>query len=116
MRNATLPLAVGVAILGCVLAIYANMNSVDLKNVVDGERSKRFAAEKQLLKVQQKAKVLEAELGDAKSKMASIEKILTDGKVAEQELLSELDTIKKEREALKQQLGSEAVSESAVMN
>lgn len=109
MKNAMLPIALGVAVLGCVLAVYANMNSGNLKNVLDAERSKRFAAEQQVIKVQRTVSVLETQLGDAKSKMSSINKILSDGKQVEEEIMAELETIKKEREVLKQQLAEQEV-------
>lgn len=103
MKSKTLPLAMVIAVIGCGLAIYANMNSADFKNMLDQERSKRFAAEQQLLKAQQKISVLQAELGSAKSKMSSIEKILTDGHAVQEELQSELDRARQEQEALKKQ-------------
>jgi septal ring factor EnvC (AmiA/AmiB activator) len=103
MKNAMLPVAIGVAVLGLVLAVYANTNSGGLKAVLDQERSKRFAAEQQLLKAQQKVDSLEVELGEVTSKMSSIEKILTDGRQTEKVLLQELEAVKKEREALIEQ-------------
>ncbi len=104
MKNATLPIAVGVAILGCVLAVYANLNSSKLSKDLDEERYKRLTAEQQLQNAQQKIGTAEAELGDAKSKMASIENILTNGKTAEKQLMGQLDELKMQNEALKQQL------------
>lgn len=102
MKNNVLPIAVGIALLGCVLAVYANLNSSKLNTTLDSERSKRIAAEEQLSKAQQQIGLLEKDLGDAKSKMTSIEKILNDGK----ELAAELEVIKQEREMLKQQVES----------
>ena len=113
MKNTTLPLAIGIAVLGCILAVYANMNSGDLKKVLDEERSKRFAAEQQLLKAQQQVVTLEVKLGDVTSKMSSIEKILTDGKQVEKNLLEELDVARKEREVLMQQLDASEVVDKA---
>lgn len=104
MKNRTLPIAVGVILLSVALAFYANMTSADLKKAVEQERYQRLNAEKVLLKAQQRVNALEAELGDAKSKMASIEKILTDGQAAKQELKAELEAVKKEREALQGQI------------
>ena len=98
MKNKLLPLAIGVAIIGCALAVYANMNSSGFKTDLEQERSKRFLAEEKLQKAQQQVALLQVDLGDAKSKMASIEKILTDGKTMESDLKAELDAIKKERE------------------
>jgi peptidoglycan hydrolase CwlO-like protein len=100
MKNNVLPIAVGIALIGCVLAVYANLNSSKLNTTLDNERSKRIAAEEQLSKAQQQIGSLQKDLGDAKSKMASIEKILNDGK----ELAVELEAIKMEREMLKQQV------------
>lgn len=107
MKNTVLPLAIGVAVLGCVLAIYANMNNGSLKNILDEERSKRFAAEQQVIKIQRKVGSLEMQLGEAKSKMSSINKILSDGRQVEEDIMAELETIKKEREILKQQLAEQ---------
>lgn len=104
MKNAIVPLAIGVAVLAFVLSVYSNMTSSNLKTILDQERAKRFAAEQQLLKEQQNVASLEAELGSLTSKMTSIQKILNDGRQAEQNLLSELEALKKEREEFKMQV------------
>ncbi len=106
MKNATLPVAVGVAILGCVLAVSANVSSANVNKMLEVERYNRITAEQRLQKAQQQISGLEAELGNAKSKMTSIEQILTDGKMATEQVATEMETIKQERDALKQQLES----------
>ena len=103
MKSRSLPLVIGVVCLGIGLAVYATINSTDLKKAIEKERYQRLAAEQTLLKAQQKIADLEADLGDAKSKMSSIEKILTDGRAAEMKLKAELEVVKKEREALQDQ-------------
>lgn len=106
-NNFMLPVCVGIAVLGCLLAVYANLNSAKLNKTVDGERYKRITAEQQLQKAQQQIAALQTELGESQSKMKSIEKILNDG----QEIKAELDAVKKDREMLKQQI--EALTSAA---
>jgi len=100
MKQISLPVAVGVAILCFVLAIYASVNSANVNSALDKERYKRITVEQQLQKTLRQVKTLEGELGAAKSKMASIEKILSDGR----ELAKELEAAKQEKAALQQQL------------
>lgn len=100
MKNATLPLAVGISVIACALAVYANLRSSELKIVLDQERGKRFAVEQKLLSRQQEVTQLQSQLGEEKSKTAAIQKILTDGKAVEEEMTAKLQALEAERKAL----------------
>jgi|GEM_PF-6683381 len=100
MKNATLPLAVGISVIACALAVYANLRSSELKIVLDQERGKRFAVEQKLLSRQQEVTQLQSQLGEEKSKTAAIQKILTDGKAVEEEMTAKLEALEAERKAL----------------
>ena len=100
MKKISLPVAVGVAVICFVLAVYASVGSSKVSSTLGEERYKRITVEQQLQKALQEVKSLQEELGDAKSKMTSIEKILSDGR----ELAKELEAAKQAKDALQQQL------------
>jgi len=100
MKNATLPLALGISLIACALAVYANLRSSELKIARDQELAKRFAVEQKLLAGQQEIAQLQSQLGEEKSKTAAIQKILMDGKAVEQEMSARLEALEAERKAL----------------
>ncbi|MEW5895997.1 MAG: hypothetical protein AB1650_09635 [Candidatus Omnitrophota bacterium] len=104
MKNTIVSVAVVVALLGCLLAVFANVSSSKLNRALDEERYKRMTAEQNLQKAEQNLSSAEAELGKAKSKMASIEKILNDGRLVEEQLKGELKAVQQENEELMTQL------------
>ena len=111
MKNSVLPVAVGVALISCLLAVFANINSSKLGKNLDEERYKRLNAEQELQQFQQKLSAVETELGRAKSKMMNIEQILTDGRVIEEELKNELEAVRQEKEELMRKLeGAQRIS------
>lgn len=104
MKNMTVPVAVGVAIIGCVLAVSANVTTSKIHKDLDQERYKRIIAEKELQKATNQIKQLERQLGDAESKVSSIRQIIEQGNSEVQNLQTQLEALSKEKSALRQQL------------
>jgi septal ring factor EnvC (AmiA/AmiB activator) len=101
MKNKTLPVAVFVAILGCVLAVSANVTTSKLKNLYDTEQYKRLTAEQELQKAQGYIAQLHADLKASKDKLGSIESILTEGKSMTKDMSSQIEQLQQERDTLK---------------
>lgn len=104
MKNRVLPWAVGVAILGCVLAVSANVTTSKMYETLNRERHARLVVEAQLQGAVNKIKAFEAQLADSKRKFDSIEAILNDGKNATNDLQAKLDTVTKEKEMLAEEM------------
>lgn len=101
VKNLTVPIAVAIGIVGCVLAASANLTASKLHESLEQERYKRIVAEEQVQTTKNTVKTLESDLADSKGKLASIEDILKSNKTA---MENQMEKIAKERDALKQQL------------
>ncbi len=104
MKNKTLPVAVFVAILGCVLAVSANVTTSKIKNLYDTEQYKRLTAEQELQKAQGYIAKLQDELKASQDKLGGIESILNKGKSQTDDMSSLIQTLQQERDALKVKL------------
>ena len=104
MKNRVLPWAVGVAILGCVLAVSANVTTSKMYESLNSERHSRMVVEAQLQGAVNKIKTLEIQLADAKKKFDSIEAILNQGRTVTGDLQTKLDAVTKEKDVLAQQM------------
>lgn len=103
-KNMVVPVAVAVAIIGCVLAVSANVTTSKIHKNLDQERYKRFAAEQELLKANSALQEVQGELTESRQKIEGIQKIVSDGNSANSNLKNQLDALNKEKEALRQQL------------
>lgn len=103
MKNMTLPVAVAVAIIGCVLAVSANVTTSKMHEDLDQERYKRMSAEKQLQKAHAAINRFKTELSDARNKIQGIQEILNVGQSARESLKGELESVSQEREALRKE-------------
>ena len=65
VKNMTLPVAVFVAIIGCVLAVSANVTTSKMHSDIEQERYKRLAAEEQLQKAMGMISQLKVQLTDS---------------------------------------------------
>ena len=101
MKNRTLPVAVAVAIIGCVLAVSANVTTNEIHKSLNQERYKRMVAEEQLTQANNELKKMDAALQDSQTKLDSIEKVLNNGKSKTSDLESRLQTLSDENAALR---------------
>lgn len=106
MKNKTLPVAVAVAIIGCVLAVSANVTTNDMHKNLNQERYKRMMAEEQLAQANQEIKNLGTELQETKAKIANIESVLKTGKSQTATLETRMQDLDSENAALRAQLES----------
>ena len=104
MKKMTLPVAVAVAIIGCVLAVSANVTTSKMNDNLDQERYQRMLVEKQFQKAQGTIKELQNELKASRAKIQSIEQILNQGESATADLKAQLEAVAKEKETLRQQI------------
>ena len=70
-NNRLLPWAVGVAILGCVLAVSANVTTSKIHDNLDKERSVRLTVEQQLQAANDRIRALETRLAESQKKTSS---------------------------------------------
>jgi septal ring factor EnvC (AmiA/AmiB activator) len=103
-KTMTLPVAVAVAIIGCVLAVSANVTTSKMHQSLQQERYRRLSAEDQLQKAQITIKNMNEELVTSRAKMEGIEKILNQGRTDSQQLEAQLQGVNQEKQALQQQL------------
>lgn len=98
-KNILLPIIVGVALLGCFLAVNANFGA--LKQNLNLERYNRLEAERKLDKAMKDSYQLEQKLSDAKRKLEGIQNIVDEGQSAANELKSTVENTAKENAELK---------------
>lgn len=103
-KSMTLPVAVAVAIIGCVLAVSASVTTSKMQQGLEQERYKRLRTEEALQKAQMTVKALEAEFIRSQKKIEGIEKILNQGRTNADQLMSQLQSVNQEKEKLQQQL------------
>jgi len=104
VKNMTLPVAVAVAIIGCVLAVSANVTTSKMHQNLEKERYKRIVAEEQLQKTQAKIRSMGSELKAAQAKIGSIEEILNLGASAKKDLEAKLQGVEDERAQMSSQI------------
>lgn len=104
MKKMTLPIAVAVAIIGCVLAVSANVTTSQLSTKLENERAKRFMAEEALQKTQIEVKKLEGQLQDSQAKLSKIQEVFNQGQSKTTELSTQMKNLMQEREQLKAQV------------
>lgn len=103
-KRITLPVAVGVAILGCVLAVSANVTTSQMHGSLQKERYHRLVTEQQLQQTQSQMHQILMELAASRAKIDGIEKIINQGQSNSQELRGQLEALAQERDALKKQI------------
>lgn len=101
-NNLILPVSIGVAILGCVLAVSANINAIEIKKNLEKERYQRMDVERRLQDSMQKAGFVQRELGHAERKISDIQNIINAGQASTNQLKSQMESTAKENEALRQ--------------
>ena len=103
MKNMILPVAVFVAIVGCVLAVSANVSSSGMYDNLKNERYLRIVAEEKLQKAEKIIQALNTELKDSRDKIESIGAILNQGRTVADDLRSQLDKTSVEKAQLLKQ-------------
>ena len=106
MKKPSLSVAVIVAIIGCCLAVLASVSAGRLSDKLEGERYRRITAEQELLKAENENLRISKELEDTKSKIASIQEILTGSESANSTLKTQLEGVSQERKTLENRLSS----------
>ena len=114
MKSMTLPVAVAVAIIGCVLAVSANINAIKLQDNLKEERYRRISTERQLQAAENTINGLNADLNKAQSKINGIQQIVNQGQTSNSDLKTQLDQIAKEKELLQQQLQNMQAGQAVV--
>jgi len=104
VKNKSLPVAVFVAIVGCVLAVSANVTTSKMHEKVKNERFKRLDLEKNILKLTQENNALKKDLAGKSSKLAQIEKIFNVGKAEKDNLKTELQKVVTEKDTLRSKI------------
>ena len=104
MKNRVLPWAVGVAILGCVLAVSANVTTSKMHESLIRERHARLETEQYLQTAAAKIQSLQSQLAESQQKFDNIQAILNQGKTAANDLQSQLDKALQEKEILAQKM------------
>jgi len=100
----TLPVAVFVAIVGCVLAVSANVTTSNIHQDLEKERYKRLSAEEQLQKDQGLIVRLRKDLADSQQKLGAIDQVINQGKSATTTLQSQLEAVNNEKAVLMEQV------------
>ena len=104
VKNMSLPVAVFVAIVGCVLAVSANVTTSKMHRHLEQERYQRMLAESQLQKADNTIKALKKELSATQDKIAGITQILNQGQTAAENLKSQLKGMAQEKDSLSQEI------------
>ncbi len=100
MRHMIVPGAVAVAIVGCVLAVRANVTTGRMHGDLGQERYKRMVAEEQLQKSEDATRRLEMELAKERNKIKGIQGILHIGQVDNKTLKAQVASMDVERASL----------------
>ncbi|HOY08787.1 MAG TPA: hypothetical protein PLB05_01785 [Candidatus Omnitrophota bacterium] len=100
MKNITVPVAVAIAIIGCVLAVNASVNMSRIDQVLEQERFNRLSAEQKLQAAQKSIKQLVAELDDSRKKIKNIEDIINQGRSTTSDLQVQLQKEAEEKSKL----------------
>ena len=100
MKNRVLPWAVAVGILGCVLAVSANVTTSNMHESLNRERHARLATEEKLQGAVNEIKKLDAQLAESEKKFQNIQAILNQGRDMTNDLQTKLDAVTKEKETM----------------
>ena len=104
MKKMTLPVAVAVAIIGCVLAVSANVTASKAQESLNQERFRRMSIEENLQTALSKIKSLQGQLAEKQEKIDSIEGILNQGNSALADKEKQLQSMAQQKQALEEQL------------
>jgi peptidoglycan hydrolase CwlO-like protein len=100
VRNLSLPIAIIVAIGGCILAVVANITTNNIHEDLGREQYHRMEAERSLQQAERKIAALTKEVEEASDKIQSIQTILSRGKTEANDLQSKLDVVAQEKKSL----------------
>ena len=100
MKNITVPVAVAIAIIGCVLAVNASVNMSRIDQTLEQERFNRLAAEQKLQTAQKTIKQMLSELEDSRKKIKNIEEIINQGRSTTSDLQAQLEKEAQEKTKL----------------
>ena len=100
MKKMTLPVAVFVAILGCVLAVSANVNTMQIHDKLKMERYHRIQAENQMQNLQQEMAFIKKQAAQSLDDLARIQSILSNYDTEKTTLRQELQQMSQERDKL----------------
>ncbi len=99
-KNILLPSVIGISVIGCAVAL--NVNFGAMKQRISLEVYNRLETERKLDIAIKNSQRLDEQLKDAKRKLQGIENIVSEGRSAESQLKSTIETTLKENEDLKQ--------------
>lgn len=114
VKGMTLAVAVAVAIIGCVLAVSANINAMKIQDTLKEERYKRISTEQQLQAAENTISSLNTDLNKAQNKINGIQQIVNQGQTSNSDLKTQLEQTAKEKELLQQQLQTMQAGQAVV--
>lgn len=100
----SLPVAVFVAILGCVLAVSANVTTMQIHDQLKKERLRRFQAENTMQKMAQELKIIKSQANQYNQDLASIQEILGKRDTEKNAMKKQLDSLNEQNQVLLDQL------------
>jgi peptidoglycan hydrolase CwlO-like protein len=104
VKNRLVPVAVGVAILGCVLAVSANVTTSKIHQNLLEERYQRLETERALQQAVGKIESLDVQLNDYYQRLSGIQEILTQGTSTTNSMKDQLENVRQENETLKSEV------------
>jgi len=104
VKKMSLPVAVFVAILGCVLAVSANVTTMQIHDQLKKERLRRFQAENTMQKMAQELKIIKSQANQYNQDLASIQEILGKRDTEKNAMKKQLDSLNEQNQVLLDQL------------
>lgn len=106
MKKMTLPIAIFVAILGCVLAVSANVTTMKIHGSLRQEQFKRIKAEQQLQAAVNDIRLMKQQLTESRNALDGIRAILDSDRNASDALQAQLNKMKQEKKSLESQVNT----------
>ena len=104
MKKMTLPVAVFVAILGCVLAVSANVTTMQMHDHLQKERARRIQAENKMQQMQGELQKIKQKLIQSTRDLAGIQDILNKHDTEKNVMREKLEQLNKQNQTLMQQM------------
>jgi len=104
VKKMTLPVAVFVAILGCVLAVSANVTTMQMHDHLKKERFRRIQAENKMQKMERDLMAIRQQASQSNDDLAQIQDILSKRDTEKSAMKEQLDQLTAQNQALVQEL------------
>lgn len=104
MKNISVPVAVAIAIVGCVLAVRASVSMGKIDDNLKAEQYRRIKAEQNLQIAENSIGQLKAQLAETSGKLQTIEQVLNQGRTRASSLEVQLKEVAHEKSQLATQI------------